>query len=659
MGKGFKKINKKDNKLKDIDYKRLFLKYDYLILLFIIISLFLVANFQLTKNFKSVPSCIYGCDLHHEMGLTLDTIHNPQNTWQSSAHDWLNVTGSPKSILYIRAFFHNIISNDDFNVFNSITILSYFFIAISLFGWFLFYDRIFKNKFLNVFLSSFSFVFTTSPYYKGSQTIFVFLPYLLLSFIMLYNIKKDYSIYKKLMICFFSIFMIVLVSNIQPMIFFIAYFLLGIGYLLLVLETYSIKKIIKKFKNKLFLTKTFLVAFVGIISLLINFLIGYWYRIIFVHKGSVNAYKFDIHASLNNPDVFFPFTLKYIKSIFFSFNNITNTILTISVFVGLFILLFMKIKNNNKEINIDYIKWIVITFFFSVFNYLLTVPLLHMHLSPTHAIGFLSSLFKGVMLGFVIYFLFYYFRKKINYNVKKIIILLLIIIFSYSTISASYDRVTNDKFWKQAKNDIPPNYIGLQDWYENNDIDASDTILISTNELSFAVFGFTGTKLLTGRHSHFFHTTDFQKIWMDAAILFYGNDSENRKDILTYYNDLAKSKGKKLYLYWDYYWINSEWHIQNEQAYPFDPLRFEYSKQRENTLKNNNISYIVRKNVNFEPSARPDHKATKLDVIYISPQNYRNQEKPWNKDLDKYLTEVWNFTQNNVVYARLYEINLN
>jgi hypothetical protein len=105
--------------------------------------------------------------------------------------------------------------------------------------------------------------------------------------------------------------------------------------------------------------------------------------------------------------------------------------------------------------------------------------------------------------------------------------------------------------------------------------------------------------------------------------------------------------------------VQSEWQNQGETAYPFDPLRFEYSEERENMLKQNSIKYMIIKDGIFEPSAQGSKTATKLDIIYLTPENYYNETNPWKPDINPYLKEVWSYEYSGQKLARLFEINLN
>jgi hypothetical protein len=42
----------------------------------------------------------------------------------------------------------------------------------------------------------------------------------------------------------------------------------------------------------------------------------------------------------------------------------------------------------------------------------------------------------------------------------------------------------------------------------------------------------------------------------------------------------------------------------------------------------------------------------------VSPQNYRSFEKPWARDLDNYLEEVWNYSYEGKIIAKIYKLKL-
>jgi len=211
-----------------------------------------------------------------------------------------------------------------------------------------------------------------------------------------------------------------------------------------------------------------------------------------------------------------------------------------------------------------------------------------------------------------------------------------------------------DKFWQGGYQELPPQYAAFQTYLKTNHINPSNMIVLSTNELSFALNGVSGVKLFLGRQSHYFFFGDFQKIWMDGAIILYGNNSESQSALISKYTQIAKSSGKELYLYWDYYWIQSEYQSQNNQVYPFDPLRFEYSDERAQQLIYNGVPVQAMDNAIFEPSAQNSPYAYKMKILYVVPKYY-NATHPWSNIIDPYLKKVWSYESGGVEIASLYK----
>ena len=235
--------------------------------------------------------------------------------------------------------------------------------------------------------------------------------------------------------------------------------------------------------------------------------------------------------------------------------------------------------------------------------------------------------------------------------------ILLIFLLTFGLVNDTVEGKSNDRFWQAGKNELNTNYQEFDDFVIKNDLQKD--IFITTNELGFAIHGVSGVQLLSGRQSHFFIFGDFQKYWLDSAIILYSNNSQNRHKVLEKYKNLAKSENKEIYLYWDYYWINSEWQFdQDGNAHPFDPLRFEDNSDLRKILDDNRIKYFIRENDIFEPSARNSPHVTKLDILYISPENYNNYTHPWNNDLNNYLEEVWVYEESGQVLGKVYKVVL-
>ena len=635
------------------EFKFNFSEHWWIIILLGVAISFLVTNGQLTQGLKSLPTCLYGCDFYYEQGIAMDIMNNPANSWQSSTHDWLgpNTNSIPKSAFYLRALVQVFSPYDYFNSWKTLITLSYFLVLVGVAGWFLLYNKMFGNKLLSIFLTVISFSLLDLPYFKGRAILNVIFPYLFLLYIQI--LEDDKINLKTFLYSILTIAVIVFISNAHAMGFFLCYFFLGFGYLFFSFKSIKPKQWLKTLKTRVFRNKTIVFFFIIKISIGLNFLLGWWYYTIFVHGGAENAERFDVHVPLTNTSAFLSRTLGAVQHLFLRFDSFTTGFLSIMSILGVAAMFFLKTKSTR----VRYIRWIFYAFLFSVFNYVITVPLLGKNLSPAHALDLLGVFFTACLFALV----FFSARSIFKYPriAEMAVLLLLIVAFTSLNVHAIKVKRSNDKFWTNGARELPAYYLGLQDWYKQNNINPSDTILISTNELSFASHGVTGCKLLAGRQSHFFFYGDFQRYWLDSAVILYSNSAEVRKNLLQHYVDLASKTGKTLYLYWDYYWINSEYTSDGQGGYrPFDPLRFEHTPQREKVLKTNGIKFALQQDAIFEPSAQNNPYAQRLDILYVSPDNYRNQTHPWNADLDQYLEEVWNFKSGSDKVAALYEIKV-
>ena len=74
---------------------------------------------------------------------------------------------------------------------------------------------------------------------------------------------------------------------------------------------------------------------------------------------------------------------------------------------------------------------------------------------------------------------------------------------------------------------------------------------------------------------------------IDAALILYGNNTEKKLELIEKYNIK--------YIYWDYYWINSEYKFDTNGniAGIYDPMIAFYSEDSEKKLVENGVKYSV------------------------------------------------------------------
>jgi hypothetical protein len=240
-------------------------------------------------------------------------------------------------------------------------------------------------------------------------------------------------------------------------------------------------------------------------------------------------------------------------------------------------------------------------------------------------------------------------KLKIKENMQALIryaflglIILLLLIAQYQ----AYVSFKKDRWYGAGVNPLPENLLALKDYLVSN-TDVKDTIL-TANEVGFAVNALSGRKLLITRRAQNDAYSDLESRELAAAIIFYGNDVQAKKELLKKYD--------VKYLYWDAYWIQSEFSFneQGQIAGWFDPIVLFDNAEKRETLGKYNISYFSQ-NTWLDPASKSEN-FNKFDYLFISPQNYVNVTHPWNPNLDVFLQEVWIYPSSGQAMSRLYKI---
>ncbi|MEM4396177.1 MAG: hypothetical protein QXR30_00750 [Candidatus Woesearchaeota archaeon] len=414
----------------------------------------------------------------------------------------------------------------------------------------------------------------------------------------------------------------------------------------------------KKFNQKNIIDLKNILLYVTLITLIA---IPIYYKHIFVYKFQIkeNFDKLDFIdlSPIENRVWYFFEVMKYI---FLRYQNFVLAILSVLSILGLVSIVKKIIDQETLSINEKMMITILITSFVFGFSYFITEPLLKKSLDPDRVlVPLLYGLIPGILCTFGIKLINSLthekiFQKIINRRIDKKIIysifyvlIFLIMIFQIKNAEA---LIKSDFFFKNSTYDIPEHYVSLQKWIKENT--HVNEVFLSTKELIFVINALTGRKGFIFRYMHI--ANPFESFFdreIDAAIILYGNDTNKKIELLKKYN--------VSYLYWDYYWIPSEYQFyENQQPHPFDPIKVVESKKYEEILKNYNISYFKLKSW-FDPGTA-NIRVRRFNLIFVSYENYRSFEKPWKEDLDQFLEEVWNYTDpvKNLTIARLYKIKL-
>jgi len=612
-------------------------------------SLFLFFQQEL-KGIKSIPSCLQGCDLYYENGFALGVLNNPGQTWLSSSHGWLGHLASlPRAYFYLRLLFTKLLGLDYYDSWRSVVPMSYFILLIGLFASYFFFKEIFSDRYLCALLAAFNMNIFVFPYFKYGEITYAFLPaYLLLLMRMSVETKPK----RELLFWALLVLTAVFISNIHAIGIFLVYSAAFFAYLVFVVGWPGGNAIPQRLKSPEFLKKSLIFLSFFAVSFVLILLPGWWSRVFFVYHGADNIFKFDVYEDLNISQNYFFSFLRIVRLLLCNFNGPLNVIVSFLTVLGLAsYIIYRRRLNEGLRRSLDFVFLFTL---FSIFSFLFTIPLFHKSLSAIKAYHYLRLIFKAVFSGLALVFLFRYkIRGKLPLlSIASGLLLAAFIAFAANSIREEHNT---DKRWGYGKREVPAHYLDLIKWLRSNK-DPAKMVVLTNNGLGFSLYSLTGVSLLSGRQSHFFIFDEFQKYWLDSAKIFYGSNNEARRDLLKRYSESAGGRNMELYLYWDHFWSKTEWPEDNGEVYPSDPFRFEDSPEMEKALKDNGIKFKVNKDAIFEPSAQSNFFATKLDIIYITSDNYFSLDHPWKPDLDRYLQEVWSYYSQGKKTAALYKV---
>lgn len=598
-----------------------------------VIAFLLIINFLLTSPLKQLPSPIYGGDYYHQLGSTfhISSSINPIHWFQSA-----NVIGALPMQLPVYGVF------------------------VSFLVWFFGMDPMsaeFAFSYIIIFLSSILIYVLTNKLVKD-KTISLITP---LAFIPIgfFPIIK-YSLFTQLVTM--PLFLISLI-NFYHKIDLKNSIILGLSYGLASLSHgvafiavnwtcvfVFVNMLLFRFRKeekfcwdeiKAFWKQNY-IYFVIVYVIGMSLALCYWWKPIFVYHGQTKLGDQDWSmASLSLVKVQFDTLYSTLKNYLFNFSNIKSGILTILLYPGLFILFFSKNKQYTRLLKILLLAGVTI-----VFSYFITQPLMNTNFVPSQNERFLliALLLITCFVGLKFLVNLSIFSKQ---NIKYSFIFFVLILLGVSAVN-EYNIVKEDQWHKAGLQEMSPHYLSLQKYLLGN-TNVYDVIL-STNEISFAVNAISGRKVVTSRRGHNDKFLDFDEEEIKAAVILYGNDTAKKLNFI--------QKNNIKYLYWDYYWIQSEYTFDNNGNINgwYDPFVFRYPEKYAPILKNNGIKYF-QQHTWLDPGARYDD-VIKYDLLFVSPENYRSAEKPWKADLDPYLKEVWSYINNGQKIAILYEIKI-
>lgn len=292
------------------------------------------------------------------------------------------------------------------------------------------------------------------------------------------------------------------------------------------------------------------------------------------------------------------------------------------IFSAISLLGLYYVFRNRHGLNGMFLLVLLLAAFLGGFHYFITTPLIGKELLPTYLYG---SIMRTAGYLFFVFGIYGSYRWIPQQNLKRIVLVLafiLILIITGITINNTYQ----DKWIKDvAMSPQNPAQIEMVNWIrENTDRNA---VFLSHEELSFALNGLTGRKVMIFRRTHFSPYVDINERIADAVVILYGNDTKKSMELLKKY-DVS-------YVYWD---VNWGYFASNEPSL----TSLEYADY----LSDYGVKF-QRVNTYLDPAWTPQSR--RYNVLAISPASTDN--------INKHLKLVKEFGIGEDVYYRIFVID--
>ncbi|AIJ04901.1 hypothetical protein JH146_0050 [Methanocaldococcus bathoardescens] len=598
-----------------------------ILLLVLYIILGGIIQYNGISEFKSLPSPIYGGDYYYQMGVIWH-IREGGNPLESSS-----MVGGMPGYLPLYAY----ICAKFCDLFNLDTMKGMFYFSIVLFVvasviWFCLFRVLFKDDWIALIGVVLANGISAYPILKYTNfTHQIMLPLFILTLYLAFKERK--------IIYYVSLGLVYGLLTLSHMVAFVGATLIIATFV--IYEMYKNKdRILEYLKENIKNWGIF-----GIVALPILML--YWYKPIFVYHlhRPYDRIHMDI-MDFGRLDVQIKFLFNTLSSYLLNFKSIGGIITTVLVWLGI----YGYYKSENSDLK-EFLKIFAIGSVFATFCYFVTEPLFGINFIPTYMSYFYIWATAILFALFGINYVKNHLRLHEVENISKKLVVFgtIFVILLANTTFAFVNYINNDRWANVGKHPMPDVYISLQNYLLKN-TDVNDVIL-STKELSFVINAISGRKVMVNRWAQ--QNDPYMNLPqrdMDASIILYGNDTKKKLELIRKYNIS--------YLYWDYYWINSEFQFDNNGRIigMYDPLMTYDTKENREYLDKYGVKYIPM-NFWIDPSCRNDN-IRKFNILVISPQNYYNFTNPWKPDLNKYLVEVWNYTYNGQKIAALYKIKV-
>lgn len=314
---------------------------------------------------------------------------------------------------------------------------------------------------------------------------------------------------------------------------------------------------------------------------------------------------------------------------------------TVVIFIGLLGLLLPRVRAVLPPFLVPFTLILYLVSLVGMTHFLITIPVAGMAVFPQ----FFSYYLHIPQLTFLCYVSLVTVEHLVKHSLsRRTLLCFFYLLFGYSCFQGFWYNAYERQFASNAFLPIPKHLEDAARFVKQQT--SIDDVFLTSKELCFALNGLSGRKCMVYRTTH---TDPFSDVWtnqVDAAVILYGNDREQKEQLLKKYN--------VSYLYWNAFWEESEFLQSAQGLRPFDPLLVPDRENFAEKLKANYVKFTVG-DYWFDPMLQSKDVPT-LHGLMISPDNYRSAEQPWKADLDELLEEVWSFSEGDTKQAAIYRV---
>ncbi|MDO8554734.1 MAG: hypothetical protein Q7S22_08045 [Candidatus Micrarchaeota archaeon] len=587
--------------------------------LYVLMLIIVIINFNLLKDLKQLPSPLYGGDYYGHLGSMYHIFYggNILNSGQM-----LDTTPLVPWIYSLYVVILAKITGLDPVITNVLSSLPLIPITIAIMYFLV--RKITNSKLLIV--AAILLVVVQYPIFKYTNFVFVVIgPLVLLAwYLYLEKESNEYAILLAASIALGNL------TNVQ--LFFSQYILMAV---ILIDRNYRSWKEGKLKNIDDFLATNKMIGIIFIISFLISLL--YWYAPIFVYHGkTLNPIQIFSSTDISTIPLQIGYSLDIIKTMFYGI-TIPGIMVNLLAITGIFIVAKRKEEKEYRFFYLLFVAMIII-----VFNHLILYNLLGLNLwtDRMYAMFFIPMFPIWLIIG----------CEEIGkkFENRKMLVFGITIIMVIWIYAGQFQGLLSNTWFETGKQPLMQPHQELKNWIINN-TDIND-VFLSNNEDSFMMNALTGRKVVAYRRTHASSYVDMNQRMLDSAVIFYGNNDENRVELLKRYH--------VKYLLWSVRWFDNEFIINNGSIVGlFDPLSVPTNSMYTAVLDNNEIEHFET-HTYLDPA--PPTNAPTYDLTIIIPK-VKDISHPWDPSLDKYLkpvkTVVVNVDGQTIPYFIVYEVD--